>query len=90
MVEYVPDMHIVERSSRSVRILADWCNGSTSDSDSENIGSIPVLAVKSIRKKEVKIMKRLGILRGAGNREKVKFAPVAEQADALDLKSKEV
>ncbi len=35
-------------------------------------------------------MKRLGILRGAGNREKVKFAPVAEQADALDLKSKEV
>lgn len=55
MVEYVPDMHIVERSSRSVRILADWCNGSTSDSDSENIGSIPVLAVKSIRKKEVKI-----------------------------------
>ena len=37
-----------------------------------------------------KIMKRLGILRGAGNREKVKFAPVAEQADALDLKSKEV
>lgn len=55
MVEYVPDMHIVERSSRSVRILADWCNGSTSDSDSENIGSIPVLAVKNIRKKEVKI-----------------------------------
>lgn len=51
MVEYVPDMHIVERSSRSVRILADWCNGSTSDSDSENIGSIPVLAVKNIRKK---------------------------------------
>lgn len=89
MVEYVPDMHIVERSSRSVRILADWCNGSTSDSDSENIGSIPVLAVKSIRKKEVKIMKRLGSLRGAGI-EKVKFAPVAEQADALDLKSKEV
>lgn len=44
-------MHIVERSSRSVRILADWCNGSTSDSDSENIGSIPVLAVKNIRKK---------------------------------------
>lgn len=37
-----------------------------------------------------KIMKRLGILRGAGNREKVKFAQVAEQADALDLKSKEV
>ena len=66
MVEYVPDMHIVERSSRSVRILADWCNGSTSDYDSENIGSIPVLAVKSIRKKEVKIMKRLGSLRGAG------------------------
>lgn len=55
MVEYVPDMHIVERSSRSVRILADWCNGSTSDSDSKNIGSIPVLAVKNIRKKEVKI-----------------------------------
>ena len=49
MVEYVPDMHIVERSSRSVRILADWCNGSTSDSDSENIGSIPVLAVKNIK-----------------------------------------
>ena len=51
MVEYVPDMHIVERSSRSVRILADWCNGSTSDSDSENIGSIPVLAVKNIKKR---------------------------------------
>ena len=54
MVEYVPDMHIVERSSRSVRISADWCNGSTSDSDSENIGSIPVLAVKNIRKKRGK------------------------------------
>ena len=54
MVEYVPDMHIVERSSRSVRILADWCNGSTPDSDSGDIGPIPVLAVKSIRKKEVK------------------------------------
>lgn len=52
MVEYVSDMHIVERSSRSVRISADWCNGSTSDSDSENIGSIPVLAVKNIRKKK--------------------------------------
>lgn len=90
MVECVPDMHIVERSSRSVRILADWCNGSTSDSDSGNIGSIPVLAVKNIRKKEVKIMKRLGSLRGAGIEKKVKFAPVAEQADALDLKSKEV
>ena len=25
--------------------IAKWCNGSTSDSDSENIGSIPVLAV---------------------------------------------
>ena len=59
MVEYVPDMHIVERSSRSVRISADWCNGSTSDSDSENIGSIPVLAVKNIRKKEVKIDKTI-------------------------------
>ena len=47
MVEYVPDMHIVERSSRSVRILADWCSGSTPDSDSGDI------------KKEVKIMKRL-------------------------------
>lgn len=54
MVEYVPDMHIVERSSRSVRILADWCNGSTSDSDSENIGSIPVLAVKKYKKKRGK------------------------------------
>lgn len=54
MVEYVPDMHIVERSSRSVRILADWCNGSTSDSDSENIGPIPVLAVKNIRNKRGK------------------------------------
>lgn len=53
MVEYVPDMHIVERSSRSVRILADWCNGSTPDSDSGNIGPIPVLAVK-IRKKRGK------------------------------------
>lgn len=51
MVEYVPDMHIVERSSRSVRISADWCSGSTPDSDSGDIGSIPVLAVKSIRKK---------------------------------------
>ena len=69
MVEYVPDMHIVERSSRSVRISADWCNGSTSDSDSENIGSIPVLAVKN-RKREVKIMKRLSCLRGAGDMEK--------------------
>lgn len=35
-------------------------------------------------------MKRLNSLRGAGNRKKIKFAPVAEQADALDLKSKEV
>ena len=51
MVEYVPDMHIVERSSRSVRILADWCNGSTSDSDSGDIGPIPVLAVKNIKKR---------------------------------------
>lgn len=70
MVEYVPDMHIVERSSRSVRILADWCNGSTPDSDSGDIGPIPVLAVKSIRKKEVKIMKRLSCLRGAGDMKK--------------------
>ena len=91
MVEYVPDMHIVERSSRSVRILADWCSGSTPDSDSGDIGPIPVLAVKSIRKKEVKIMKRLSCLRGAGDmKKKVKFAPVAEQEYALDLKSKEV
>ena len=51
MVEYVPDMHIVERSSRSVRVSADWCSGSTPDSDSGDIGPIPVLAVKSIRKK---------------------------------------
>lgn len=51
MVEYVPDMHIVERSSRSVRILADWCNGSTPDSDSGDIGPIPVLAVKNIKKR---------------------------------------
>ena len=58
MVEYVPDMHIVERSSRSVRILADWCSGSTPDSDSGDIGPIPVLAAKN-KKKEVKIMKRL-------------------------------
>ena len=69
MVECVPDMHIVERSSRSVRILADWCSGSTPDSDSGDIGSIPVLAVKN-RKREVKIMKRLSCLRGAGYREK--------------------
>ena len=69
MVEYVPDMHIVERSSRSVRILADWCSGSTPDSDSGDIGPIPVLAVKN-RKREVKIMKRLSCLRGAGYREK--------------------
>ena len=48
-------MHIVERSSRSVRILADWCNGSTPDSDSGNIGPIPVLAVKNKKKREVKI-----------------------------------
>ena len=54
MVEYVPDMHIVERSSRSVRILANWCSGSTPDSDSGDIGSIPVLAVKNIRKKRGK------------------------------------
>ena len=67
MVECVPDMHIVERSSRSVRILADWCNGSTPDSDSGNIGPIPVLAVKN-RKREVKIMKRLNCLRGAGKK----------------------
>ena len=58
MVEYVPDMHIVERSSRSIRILADWCSGSTPDSDSGDIGPIPVLAAKN-KKKEVKIMKRL-------------------------------
>ena len=58
MVEYVPDMHIVERSSRSVRISADWCSGSTPDSDSGDIGPIPVLASKN-KKKEVKIMKRL-------------------------------
>lgn len=51
MVEYVPDMHIVERSSRSVRILADWCSGSTPDSDSGDIGPIPVLAVKNIKKR---------------------------------------
>ena len=70
MVEYVPDMHIVERSSCSVRILADWCSGSTPDSDSGDIGPIPVLAVKSIRKKEVKIMKRLDSLLGAGDRRK--------------------
>ena len=67
MVEYVPDMHIVERSSRSVRILADWCNGSTPDSDSGNVGSIPALAVKN-RTREVKIMKRLSCLRGAGKK----------------------
>lgn len=54
MVEYVPDMHIVERSSRSVRILADWCSGSTPDSDSGDIGSIPVLAVKKYKKKRGK------------------------------------
>ena len=53
MVEYVPDMHIVERSSRSVRISADWCSGSTPDSDSGDIGQIPVLAVKN-KKKEGK------------------------------------
>lgn len=70
MVEYVPDMHIVERSSRSVRISADWCSGSTPDSDSGDIGPIPVLAVKNIKKKEVKIMKRLDSLRGAGDKEK--------------------
>ena len=58
MVEYVPDMHIVERSSRSVRISADWCSGSTPDSDSGDIGPIPVLAAKD-KEKEVKIMKRL-------------------------------
>ena len=51
MVEYVPDMHIVERSSRSVRILANWCSGSTPDSDSGDIGPIPVLAVKNIKKR---------------------------------------
>lgn len=63
-------MHIVERSSRSVRISADWCSGSTPDSDSGDIGPIPVLAVKNIKKKEVKIMKRLDSLRGAGDKEK--------------------
>ena len=52
MVEYVSDMHIVERSSRSVRILANWCSGSTPDSDSGDIGSIPVLAVKKYKKEE--------------------------------------
>ena len=50
MVEYVPDMHIVERSSRSVRISADWCSGSTPDSDSGDIGPIPVLAAKNKKK----------------------------------------
>lgn len=54
MVEYVPDMHIVERSSRSVRISADWCSGSTPDSDSGDIGPIPVLAVKKYKKKRGK------------------------------------
>ena len=51
MVEDVPDMHIVERSSRSVRILADWCSGSTPDSDSGDIGPIPVLAAKNKKKR---------------------------------------
>lgn len=51
MVEYVPDMHIVERSSRSVRISADWCSGSTPDSDSGDIGPIPVLAAKNKKKR---------------------------------------
>lgn len=69
MVEYVPDMHIVERSSRSVRISADWCSGSTPDSDSGDIGPIPVLAAKD-KEKEVKIMKRLNSLRGAGDKGK--------------------
>ena len=52
----MPDKHGVECSSHSIRnsFKADWCNGSTPDSDSGDIGPIPVLAVKNIRKKRGK------------------------------------
>ena len=40
---------MVERSNRSIRIFADWCNGSTPDSDSGDESSNLLSAVKKYK-----------------------------------------
>lgn len=77
---------MVERSNRSIRIFADWCNGSTPDSDSGDESSNLLSAAKNI-KMEKKIMLRLCSLRLAGKTKLNISAPVAKQVNASDLSS---